>query len=210
MSHLSATSAIRTFSEVIEDLGRPDKPRLYLGELVDALGERGFGALMLLLAILNALPLPPGATTVLGAPLLLLSIQLALRREQVWMPRWLMKTFIDRKAYRTASMKAIRPIRRMEALSRPRLHFLTNDVGEVAIGIVCVLLCIVLVLPIPLGNMAPALTIAMFSLGLMQRDGFAVILGWIGTLISVTLLVLAWAAVAAIGQNAWAWVTGLF
>lgn len=209
MSQPRAAPDIRTFSQVIEDLGSPNKPKLYIGELVDAFGERGFGALMLILAILNALPLPPGATTILGAPLLLLSVQLVARQDQVWMPKWLMKTFIDRRAYRVASMKAIKPIRKIEALSRPRLCFLTSGVGEVVIGVACVLLCIVLVLPIPLGNISPALTIAMFSLGVMQRDGYAVILGWIGTLISIALLVLAWTAVVAIGQNAWTWVTGL-
>ena len=62
-------SDARPFSRVIEDLGARDEPKLYLGELVNAFGERGFGALLLFLGLINALPLPPGSTTVLGAPL---------------------------------------------------------------------------------------------------------------------------------------------
>ena len=66
-----------------------------------------------------------------------------------------------------------------------------------------------LVLPIPLGNIAPAVTIALFSLGVMQRDGIAVILGWLATGISVGLLALVWrvvlAAVQGLIENAAAW-----
>lgn len=200
----------RTFSQVIEQLGETGAPKLSIGEMVDAFGERGFGAVMLVIAIINALPLPPGATTVLGAPLLLLSAQLAARSDHIWLPRWATKASVDRQAYRSASLKVIRPIRRLEALSRPRLAFLTSDISEMAIGVVCVLLCLVLVLPIPLGNMAPSLTIAIFSLGLMQRDGVMVIIGWVGAIASFALLTLVWTAVVAFGQNALSWVGGLF
>ena len=38
-------SDTRPFSQVIEDIGVKDDPRLYLGELVNAFGERGFGGI---------------------------------------------------------------------------------------------------------------------------------------------------------------------
>jgi hypothetical protein len=63
-------SDIRTFSKVIEDIGVKDDPKLYLGELVNAFGERGFGALMLFFGLLNiAIGIIPGTTTILGAPI---------------------------------------------------------------------------------------------------------------------------------------------
>ena len=70
-------------------------------------------------------------------------------------------------------------------------------------------LCIVLVLPIPLGNMAPAITMAFFSMGLMQRDGVAILLGWVGVVFSVGLLFLASAAIVALFEGAWSWVAHL-
>jgi hypothetical protein len=200
----------RTFSQVIEQLASADGPRLSVAEMVDAFDERGFGALMLLFAILNALPLPPGATTVLGAPLLFLSFQLAIRRDEVWLPRWAMKAAIDRSAYRAASDRVIPSIRKVENLTRPRLSFLTGEISQTAIGVVCLLLSIVLVLPIWLGNMAPAITIGFFALGLMQRDGFAVLLGWLGVATSVALLVIASATIISLAQNAMAWLSGVF
>ena len=39
------------------------------------------------------------------------------------------------------------------------------------------LLAVVLVLPIPLGNMLPALAISMLALGILERDGFWILAG---------------------------------
>jgi hypothetical protein len=36
------------------------------------------------------------------------------------------------------------------------------------------------VLPIPGGNLLPALIIVVFAVGLVQRDGIVVLLGWLG------------------------------
>ena len=40
------------------------------------------------------------------------------------------------------------------------------------------MLAIVLFLPIPLGNMLPALTISIFALAILERDGLAVLIGY--------------------------------
>lgn len=195
-----------TFSEVLEHLGQVGGRKLYVGEMVYAFGDRAFGAAMLMIALINLLPWPPGGTTVVGAPLLLLALELAWGREQLWLPRWAMKGSVDRKAYRRLSGRILPAIRFIERLSRPRLYFLTNPFAQALIGLACLLLSMVLVLPIPLGNIAPAMAIAFFSLGIMQRDGIAVILGWIGALASAGLLVLVWATVWRTVELILAWI----
>lgn len=182
----------RPFSRVLEDLGDKDDPKLHLGELVHAFGERGFGALMVFLGMINALPLPPGSTTVLGAPLLLLSLQLLFQSEQVWMPKWALKGSVDRKAYRGGVARALPTIRKFERLSRPRLLFMTSEASQMLIGLASLLLSVILILPIWGGNMAPALIMAAFGFGLMQRDGAFVIAGWAGVVGFVAFAWLAW------------------
>ena len=87
----------RTFSRVLTDIGSKPDPKLYLGELVNAFGERGFGALMLFFGLMNiAIGIIPGTTTVLGAPLLLMGLQLMIRQDQLWLPRWALRRSIDR------------------------------------------------------------------------------------------------------------------
>jgi hypothetical protein len=105
---------------------------------------------------------------------------------------------------------AIRWIRRAEHLTRPRVTMLVGDRGQRAIGVACFLLSLVLILPIFLGNVAPAATIAVFSLALMQRDGVAALLGWVGTAISVGLLVLAGGVIVAMFRGFFNMVGGWF
>lgn len=201
----------RTFSQVIEDIGVKDDPKLYLGELVNAFGERGFGALMLFFGLLNiAIGIIPGTTTILGAPLLLMGLQLAIRQDQLWLPRWALRRSIERETYRTGVKKVLARFKQVERLSRPRLPVMTSEVSEVLIGIVTVLLSCILVLPIWGGNLVPALIIATFGFGLMQRDGIVVLIGWAGVAGVCLFIWLAWELVRlALGPTI-QWITGLF
>lgn len=200
----------RPFSQVLEDIGAKSDPKLYLGEVVNAFGERAFGALLLLFGLLNALPLPPGATAVLGIPLLLLSIQLVLRTDQLWLPKWALKRSIDRAGYRKSAARVARPIRIVERLSRPRLLVLTGSLSELAIGLICTLLAVIVMLPLWSTNMFPAFIIAVFGFGMMQRDGVAVILGWLGVAGYALFLILAWKILKGLLVTAWTWASGLF
>ena len=152
---------------------------------------------MLLFAIVNMLPWPPGGTTITGAPLLFLSLELALGRETLWLPGWAERASISRKTFRDLSGRFIKPIRFSEHLARPRLTFLTGPFGQGLIGLACLFLSVVLVLPIFGGNLIPAVAIGFFSLGIMQRDGLAVLLGWLTTAISIAVLFLAWKLIVA-------------
>ena len=204
-------SDIRTFSKVIEDIGVKDDPKLYLGELVNAFGERGFGALMLFFGLLNiAIGIIPGTTTILGAPLLLMGLQLAIRQDQLWLPRWALRRWIERETYRMGVRKVLVRLKQVERLSKPRLSVMTNEVSEVLIGIVTVLLACILVLPIWGGNLVPALIISTFGFGLMQRDGVVVLVGWAGVAGVGLFIWLAWELVSrALGPTI-QWVAALF
>ena len=59
------------------------------------------------------------------------------------------------------------------------------------IGVVCTLLALVLILPIPFGNMLPALTIGVLAFSLVQRDGLFALLGYALAAISAGVLVFA-------------------
>ena len=201
----------RTFSQVIEEIGVKDDPKLYLGELVNAFGERGIGALMLFLGLISAvIGAIPGSTTLIGAPILILALQLVIRRDQLWMPRWILKRSIDRESYRAGITRVLKPLRRIERLSRPRLSIMTSDAGEVLIGLACIGLVVILMLPIIFANLVPSLVIAGFGFGLMQRDGVVIILAWIGTVAFSLAAWLAWEVISRAILASWDWVAGLF
>jgi len=193
----TSTGRPRAFSDVLVLLAARPGPRLCLGEIVEAFGDRAFGPVMFFFALINMLPWPPGGTTLTGAPLLLLSFELALGRETLWIPRWAERISVNRETFGRLSRRFMRPLRWSEAVSRPRLYFLTGGFGQGLIGLACLFLSAVLVLPIFGGNLVPAVAMGFFSLGVMQRDGLAVLLGWLTTAATVAILFLAWTLIVA-------------
>ena len=204
-------SDTRPFSQVLEDIGAKDDPKLYLGELVNAFGERAFGALMLFFGLMNiAIGIIPGTTTILGAPLLLMGVQLMIRQDQLWLPRWALRRSIDRGTYRAGLEKVLPQLKQVERLSRPRLSVMTSEVSEMLIGIATFVLAFILILPIWGGNLVPALIISTFGFGLMQRDGVVVLVGWAGVAGVCLFIWLAWELVTRAFGPVIAWATGLF
>ncbi|HEY3695550.1 exopolysaccharide biosynthesis protein [Phenylobacterium sp.] len=158
---------------------------------VDRFGARAFGALLFVFAVACALPLPPGSSTLLGAPLVLLAPQVALGAKTPWLPRGLRGRTIRAEHLRHACERLLPVLERIEKVSRPRLGFLFGPVGERLMGAVCTLLALVLILPIPLGNVLPAAAVAGFSLALVQRDGALALAGYALTAASTAVLALA-------------------
>lgn len=204
-------SDTRPFSQVLRDIGAKDDPKLYLGELTNAFGERAFGALMLFFGLMNiAIGIIPGTTTILGAPLLLMGFQLIIRQDQLWLPRWALRRWIERETYRQGVEKVLPRLRQVERLSKPRLPIMTSEASEVLIGLATMILAFILILPIWGGNLAPALIISMFGFGLMQRDGLVVLVGWLGVAGVGLFIWLAWELVTLAFGPVIEWATGLF
>lgn len=189
------------FSAVLQDLGDAQGEKLGVEELIGAFGDRAFGAVMLVFALVSALPLPPGSTTITGVPLVLMAAQLALGRETLWLPRKFREASVSRVNFANGVRRVLPALRFAERLTRPRLNVLVGQRGQQAVGVVCCLLAIILALPVPLGNIAPAISIALFSLGVMQRDGAAVIAGAIAAVVSIGILVAFWGAVVAVARH---------
>jgi hypothetical protein len=172
-------------SRVVDD---HDGDRLKLWELAARLSDRSWGGLLLIFAAINILPLPPGATTITGIPLVLLSAQMAAGRSTPWFPQRFDQRGVTKGEITKLIAKLLPWERRIERVLKPRLTALTNHRGARAIGIVCLLLSVILWLPIPLGNHAPAITMTLFATALIYRDGLLVMLGALATLASLALV----------------------
>jgi hypothetical protein len=201
----------RPLSRVLEDIaGRPD-PQLRLGELVNEFGERGFGALLFLLGLLSVLiGTIPGTTTVIGIPMLLIAFQLIMRRDELYLPGWALRHTIQRKTFADAAAKAIKPLRMVERVSRPRLGFMNTDLSEMLIGLACAFWALILMLPLIGFNLFPSLFVVAFGFGLTQRDGIIMLIGWLGSAIFGVVIWLAWEVVSRAVTASWEMATGFF
>ena len=156
----------------------PIRERISIGDLLAALGDRAIGALLFIFAFPNVLPTPPGTSAILGAPLLFLAAQLAFGR-QPWLPVIITKRSMSRDDFQSLIRRISPWLARAEKLLKPRLSSLALPPMEYLIGLVCLLLATLLVLPIPLGNMLPALAISLIALGVLERDGLWVLAGMV-------------------------------
>ena len=71
---------------------------------------------------------------------------------------------------------------------RPRLFMLTEPLAVRLIGVVALTLAVIVFLPIPFGNMLPGLALALFALGILERDGVAVLAGLLSAIVSAALV----------------------
>lgn len=190
MTSLQTDPAFRrpTFSEVLTDLAASwDQPRLSVAQLLTALGDRGLFGLLLILAMANVIPNPPGTSAVLGLPMLYLSWQM-MRGEMPWLPQFLAARSFDINHFRALITRAMPHLNRIERLLRPRLTSLSSAASIKVLGGACLCLSAVLVLPIPFGNLLPAAAIAIIALGALERDGLWTIAGVLFGAASVILL----------------------
>lgn len=172
-----AAAPSRTLSDVLQGMARePGRERVSVRDLIDALGDRALGALMFLFAFPNVLPVPPGTSAVLGAPLVFLAAQLTFGR-QPWLPQVVSRRSMAHADFAQLVRRIAPWLQRGERMLRPRLSWLARPPMEFLLGAVCLLLAIVLALPIPLGNILPALAISVLALAILERDGLWVLYG---------------------------------
>ncbi len=182
-----------TASEVLHSLtiGRADD-RISFGDMLDALGERGFGLLLMLFAIPNLLPFPgvPGVSFVTGMAILFISVQLILARDEPAFPDWVSRKSFTRAQLSTFIVKTNPLLRWLEKPIRPRLSPLVVGAGERMIGVVGVIHALTLALPIPMGNLPQAVALILLALALIELDGVMAILGHIASILAVIWLTL--------------------
>lgn len=163
------------------------RDRIAISDLLGALGERATGALMFIFAFPNVLPTPPGTSTILGAPLIFLAAQLMLGRAP-WLPAFVANRSMTRSDFSSLVKRIVPWLQRAESLLRPRLARLALPPMEHLVGLLSLLLAVLLVLPIPLGNVLPALAISLMALGVLERDGVWVLAGLAVTAAAVSVV----------------------
>lgn len=158
-------------------------------DLTSTLGAKCFAGLLFLLAAPNIFPTPPGVDIALSIPLAILSVQLIFGARRPWLPGWVLRREVSTERFAKVVERLSPVTRRVELVLKRRLDMLTGVIGRRLIAIVSLSLAIMLALPIPLGNAVPGAAISLFALGLLYRDGIAVLAGIGATFASAAILV---------------------
>jgi hypothetical protein len=176
------------------------KDRISIQNILDGLGERSFGLVLLLFGLLSAVAVVPGLATVTALPLLFFSLQMVFGYHSPWLPRFIADRSFAKRDLEATLVRGAPILRWMENVCRPRLLFMTGWLGERLLGILVFVLALVIALPGPGTNFLPGLAIAFMAVAIIQRDGLLLLVGWLG---SAGALYVGWLGITLIYELVW-------
>src|SRR5690606_34995220 len=144
-------------------------------DMLDAVGTRSFGPVLLVPAMIILSPLS-GIPTVptLGAIIIcLIALQLLCGRRSIWLPHWLLTLSLRRTTLDRAA-RFINPLARgVDRLLRPRWLFFVRRPFSQVIALLCILAAATMPLlePLPFMATAAAAVICVYALALVAHDG---------------------------------------
>jgi hypothetical protein len=195
----------RRLSQLFAQLSRDANGKVTLGSIRDALGDRSFAALLVLFAAVNLLPLPPGASAVLGLPLLIVSAQMMYGSKRAWLPRFVADKSLSADQFRSIMERVVPRLVHLEKYITPRYWPFWRRRGDRIIGTIAFLLAVIVTLPIPLGNWLPAFATTLLGLALSERDGILFAVGSVVAMASFAVIVFVIGAAGAAGAAVWGW-----
>lgn len=166
-----------------------DEEQVSLGDVVEALGNRGHGPFLLVPALIEISPIGgvPGVPTVLAAIIILFAAQIVLGRKHLWLPGFLERRSISSEKTCKAVDKLRGVARFMDRWFHGRLPKLTQGPFVRMAAILCIVLA--LTVPplelLPFASTAPMAAIAAFGLALMVRDGLLMIIAALLAIVAV-------------------------
>ena len=169
----------RLSQELLDFLDELDGRDCLIQDLVDRHGDRGFGLLLLILALPAALPIPaPGYATPFGVLMVALGFQMLRGRQSPWVPAFAARRTISFKMLSFSVRNGRIPLRVAEFLVRPRLSRMARNRRFLAgVGLTIMLMAGFMSLPIPLTNTAPSFVIFVLAAGMLEEYGLLLLGG---------------------------------
>lgn len=179
------TTAVEDVLDNIRDLAdRDDSQAVSVGDVVEAIGGRGFGPLIFVPALVEETPIGavPGVPSIIALVCGLFAAQLVIGRDHVWLPGFIKNRSLTSSKVCNA-VESVRGVGRwMDRHFGRRLDVLAGETAARAAGVVILALC--LTVPplelIPWASSVPMLSIAFLGLAMTIRDGLLMLMGFVG------------------------------
>lgn len=169
--------------------------RVSMQDMAQAHGPEAHGALLMLLAMPCLLPVP-GVGTVLGLGMVALAIAMWRGHCMPCLPQRVAELELPRHWARRVLMGLASAYALAGRHARPRMSHLASAGRRSGIAVAVGLMAVIVVMPIPFGNVLPSIALSFIGLGLVFRDGVAVLLGLlmsgVAGIATTGLLLLAW------------------
>jgi len=145
---------------------------LSLGLLLDRVGEKGFGLLLVTLSLPSALPVPAAGYSIpFGIALALLGGQMVIGRPHPWFPTKVRRTKLPEGMMSGALKSGAWVFAKLEHLVRPRLRWITGSTAQRSLGLLVIFMALLMMIPIPMTNTLPAMVVFLLGVALIEEDG---------------------------------------
>ena len=171
-------------SVLADSIRDTDGETVSVGNILKLYEDRTFGPIFALLGLLVVVP-PIGAIPVLpaiiGAVILLFSLQKLFGRTHVWAPGFLRERSISKSSLKAAEKKAGPVLARLDSLMTDRLQWAASGASRyVATVLVSVLAAVLIPLElVPFAVALPGAAIALIGVALIARDGLLMLLAYV-------------------------------
>jgi hypothetical protein len=171
----------RHINDILNELVEKISGNNSIGSMLDALHERGFGVLIFLFALPMALPVPvpPGVNLIFSIPLLLLTFQQIFGAKTPWLPTSIRGKEMNENKVRAMVNGSQKWLDRLSVFIRPRMAWMTRGIFSNLIGLFGFGFALCICVPIPMTNTVPSLAVLLMAVGILMRDGLAVLAGMV-------------------------------
>ena len=170
----------RPASQVLRDIATAPPGAIEtvsIGEIVAAFGERGFGLAIFLFALPSIVPGPPGMSSIVGLPFLLIAVQMMIGQATPWLPSAILRREYKRSDLLRLVERAQPVLRRIERVCRPRLPVLFRVLPPRVLGALMSLLALCVMIPLPLTNSLPSAAAVILAIAIIGSDGLLLTAG---------------------------------
>jgi hypothetical protein len=175
-------------SQVLVLLAAEPEERISFRDILAILSERSFAILVVLLGLPNCLPMPPPIPTISALLLIMIALQMLVRRPEPWFPGVVLRGSVARSDVLRAVKRALPVVSRLERWSRPRLSVFEPRVAALLSALLLLLMSVGMLLAAPLIGQVPyGLAVCLFGLGQIERDGVLVLSGMVAGAVGVAL-----------------------
>lgn len=159
-----------------------------LGWLMGSLRKRSFGIIMFLLALVA---IAPGVSIVAGLLLMIPAFQMIAGQPAPVFPRCIAARPLPTRHLAALVQRAMPALRYLEKMIHPRWPTPLEATKRLVGTVVVILNIIVVLAPIPLINVVPALVIALISLAYVEEDGLLLSIALLAAIIVLTVALVA-------------------
>jgi len=178
-----AVPSIRT-SQVLREIltKNPTVKNFTVKRIVDSLGDSRAGTSLMFFSVPGMVPVP-GTSNLSGIPAGTIAGHMIAGKTEIKLPRFILKRSVPRRSLAVAIHAILPFLEKAEKAAKPRWPWASHPAAQRILGMFIFLLALAVAFPILGFNLPHAAAMFIISLGMVEQDGVAILIGVIAGLV---------------------------